>query len=366
MSLLLCMRQDTQYNRPPEIEALENRTLFSAALTASFIGHVPSQLPVAGTSQITVHLTNPGKTAVVEPATLQVFASPTPLPTSSPATSPTSSPDPAEVLLGTHQETLKLKGHSTANTRFTIASPTTLPTGNYFLVTELNGQVMTSSPVQIQAPLSNLAVSFAGLPGKPIEIDGWSAGKRTAALDVTDTGNVAINGNVNLSLYLSSDGQVDGTQTLLATIPNVKVALKPGKSKVVQVRIAVPPGTAVGGYFLIGELVGTDALTTAVTASSSTVVSTRRVAVVSQLPVPIQVNNSVNVVNAIGGGDCCDTTPVYVDDGGGVIVADSGGDSGGYADVSDSDGSDDSGSDDSGADDSGSDDSDSGDDDSND
>jgi hypothetical protein len=337
LSLLLCMRQDTAHNRPPEIEALETRTLFSSQILGSFAGHLPSRLPVAGTSQFTLHLTNPGRTAVTEPATIQVFASPTPTANS------------AEVLLTTQQQSLRIKANSAVNTRLAVPTPTTLPTGNYFLLAELNGQIITTAAVAVQSPFSSLSVSFAGLPGKPIEIDGWSAGARAAAVAVTNSGNVPLKGTVDVSLYLSADGLVDGTQSLLATVPNVNIALKPGKSKVVQLRIAVPPGTAVGGYFLIAELTAVGNLSTALPAGSSTAVSSRRVAIVTQLPVSYRQHNSGDVVvDTLGGGGYCDTSAGCVDDGTGDGIADSGGsDSADYPDISDSDVPDDSGADDS-------------------
>ena len=332
------MRQASQHTRLPQIESLENRTLFSGQpftgqLIGSFAGHLPGTLPVAGSSQITLHLTNPAKTAVVEPATIQIFAS------------PTAAPDPSEMLLATVQQTLRIKPRSAASTRVIVPTPTTLPTGKYFLLAEVNGAVITAAPVQIQSPFSALSVSFAGLPGKPIEIDGWSAGARAAAIEVTNTGNVPLNGNVGLTLSLSADGLADGTQSLLATAANVKVSLKPGKSKVVQLRIAVPPGTSAGGYFLISQLNGLGSLTTVVPAGNSTAVSSRRVAVVNQLPVPHRSGNNVDVVVDSGGvTGGCDTSAGCVDDGGGDVFVDYGGgdDSGNYTAISDSDGSDDS------------------------
>ena len=339
LSLHVCMRQPGKHHlRPPMIEMLENRRLLSADLIGAFAGHLPKQLPVIGTSQIAVRLTNDGAAKAVEPVTVQLFASPTP------------TPNPTDLLLATNQQNLRLNPRASVNSRLTVTTPTTLPGGSYFLLAEVNGSVVTAAPVQIQAPFSDLAVEFAGLPSRPVEIDGQSAGKRVATVNVVNDGNVPVHGKVNVSFYLSTDNTLDSSDPLLATVSNVAVSLKPGAKKAVGFHIAVPPGTAIGGYFVIARLTPATAATN-VSSANNIAVSSSRLAVVNQLPHPAQINKTVNVYlssSGGGGGACVDDSGDCSDDGG-TVVAVSDGDDGGDSNDSSS-GADDSSSDNSSSD----------------
>jgi hypothetical protein len=214
------------------------------------------------------------------------------------------------------------------------------------LLAEVNGALVTAAPVNIQAPFSDLAVSFAGLPSKPVEIDGYSAGQRVATVNITNDGNVAVNGKINLSLYLSANNVLDTNASLIQTISDAKVALKPGKSKAVQFHIAVPPGTAIGGYFLLARANGLGSLAS-VTSSNSVAVSSRRIAVVNQLPRAININNNtyVNIYGDAGDGGDYDNGG-YVDDSGDsdAVAYDNSGDNGGNSGYGDSSNTDDNGS----------------------
>ncbi len=300
--------------------------MLSADLSGAFTGLLPTELPFGGTSQIDVRLTNTGNTRAAEPVDVQLFASTTP------------TPHAGDLPLASRQENLRLNPKQAANVKLDVPSPITLPTGEYDLIAEVNGSVVTAAPVQIQAPFSDLAVTFAGLPAKPVEIDGYSSGTRVASVDVTNTGNVRLGGKVDVSLYLSADGALDSTASLLATANNTTISLKPGGSKAVVFRIAVPPGTTDGGYFLIAKLTPGVALTDTNTANN-VAVSSRRIAVVTQLPHPTTVNKTVNVYLTTTGGGGYDTTDdgstVCVSDGGDA-VASPGDDTGDSSDVSDS------------------------------
>jgi hypothetical protein len=286
------MRQFENQPSAPLIEALESRRLLSASLVGSFAGHLPDVLPVAGTTRLSVRLTNPGRASLVESATVQIFAS----------TSDNLAGD--ALLLATQQQIIHLKARASVADRFAFATPVTLPTGSYFLVAAVNSAVLTETPVNIQQPATSLTVNFSGIPSKPIEIDGPSAGQRTATVSLINTGNISINGTVNLRFYLSADGTMNTAQ-LLQTDANVPISLKPNGSKNVAFRIAIPPGTAPGGYFLLAQLSGNGSLTDAVS-TNNLATSSQRVSVVTQLPHPLEINENVNVTvdDSGGGADC--------------------------------------------------------------
>ncbi len=264
------------------IERLEDRRMLSADLSATFPGRLPAALPVDGTSVINVHLTNHGSSIAQGTAQVELFASTDAM------------LDAGDFPVVTKPIHVRLRPRGAENVRLSFATPTSLADGEYYLLAELQGSTAvvgspavaaSSAPVSIQSPFSDLSLQFASLPTLPIEIDGASAGRRVATVFVTNTGNIPIRGKVDASLYLSTDNVLDSTDSLLATAKNRPIALKPGRHAVTGFRIAVPPGTAVGGYFLIAEITPTGTLVDS-NAADNVAVSSRRVAVVTQLPQP--------------------------------------------------------------------------------
>jgi hypothetical protein len=293
-------------NHPgPIIESLEDRRLLSADLSAAFPGRLPAALPVDGTSVINVRLTNHGNSIAQGPVQVELFAS------------TDGTLDDGDLSLITKSLNVSLRPHAAQNVRLSFTTPTTLADGDYDLLAEVVGSpavvgtpvvAASPAPVEIQTPFSDLSLQFATLPSQPIELDGASAGKRIATVFVTNSGNVPVRGRVDVSLYLSTDDVLDGSDPLLATASNRPIALKPGAHSITGFRIAIPPGTAVGGYFLIAEMTPVGTLVDS-NPADNVAVSPRRVAVVTTLPQTHGNNhNSYSSGASVAGGDDVVTT----------------------------------------------------------
>jgi len=149
-------------------------------------------------------------------------------------------------------------------------------------------------------------VQFSQLPSRPIEMDGPSTGQQTATATISNSGNVTENGTVNLNFYLSADSVLDNSDPLLATFANKPISLKPGGHQAVSFKIAVPPGTAVGSYFLFAVMTPGSSLHDS-NADNNVAMSSQRVAVVSTLPRPARIINQTNSVDVIVNVDETDT-----------------------------------------------------------
>jgi hypothetical protein len=168
--------------------------------------------------------------------------------------------------------------------------------GNYYLLAKIDGSIIAgnnpatdivASPaaVAVHAPFTDLGISFLRLPAHPVEIDGASSGNATAAVRIVNEGNSTARGNVSLGFYLSSDATLDASDPLLATVPNRAIRLRANAAKTFTFNIAVPPNTAIGGYFLFAVMTpGSGIVDT--NSNNNVAISSQRVAVVNRLPRP--------------------------------------------------------------------------------
>jgi hypothetical protein len=259
------------------IELLEARRLLSSDLVGGLVGRVPADLAFPGqANQLHARLTNDGETIAAGPVTVKLFAS------------TDATLDGGDSLLSSVTRNARLPAGRSLNIPLRFASPTLLAGGDYFLLTQVTAAQSSSvtasaSPVAIQSPFSDLSLSFASLPNKPIEIDGVSSGSRGTLVKIFNDGNVQATASVQVNLFMSSDAVLDGSDPLLATVPARKISLKAGKSEAFGLRIAVPPGTVVGGYFLFATLTGSGA---DINPDNNVAITSQRVAVVDKLPRP--------------------------------------------------------------------------------
>jgi hypothetical protein len=152
---------------------------------------------------------------------------------------------------------LKPGGSKVVTVKFT--RPATLASGGYDYIASATADgtntapaLVASGPVAIEAPAVDLAAGFGGTgtvrvrPGK----------NGTAAVTITNDGNVLAAGTLDLTLYASDDPTLDATDSVLTTLPERVVKLKAGKTQTVRVRFAAP-GAAGGSYFLIASVTPT-------------------------------------------------------------------------------------------------------------
>jgi hypothetical protein len=152
---------------------------------------------------------------------------------------------------------LKPGGSKVVTVKFT--RPATLAGGSYDYIASATADgtntapaLVASGPVAIEAPVADLAAGFGGTgtvrvrPGK----------NGTAAVTITNDGNVTATGALDLTLYASTDRTLDATDTVLTSLPGKKVKLKAGKTQIVRVKFAAP-SAAGGSYFLIASVTPT-------------------------------------------------------------------------------------------------------------
>ncbi|MDB5357289.1 MAG: hypothetical protein JWN24_3742 [Phycisphaerales bacterium] len=263
------------------VEMLEERRLLSADVTAVFNGNLPSNLPTGGQTRIVMGLVNQGDAPAVGRATVRLYAS----------TDPTL--DATDTLLASVSRNVKLKRAGHTNLALSFAGPTALPAGDYYLLAQVDaptpgadraaGRVIISPhTVRIVPPNADLACAFSSFPSE-ISLSGESAGREKAIVQVKNVGNTLAKGTASVSFYLSADATLDASDPLLA-VATRSLHLKAGQSTTFTAAVApLPPGTAVGGYFLFAVVTPGAGIREGNTANNSAR-SAQRIAIIDSLP----------------------------------------------------------------------------------
>lgn len=134
--------------------------------------------------------------------------------------------------------------------------PSDVSSGTYYLLANADATstdtavatAVSASTVAFTGPTVDISASFDGpvavVPGKTAH----------GVLIIQNLGNVLANGSANITLYSSTDKTLDASDILIATIPGVKIRIKPGQSKKVHVRFVAPAKLAAGSYNLIASV----------------------------------------------------------------------------------------------------------------
>lgn len=139
--------------------------------------------------------------------------------------------------------------------------------GNYFLLAETdfgksilersesNNVGSSAAAIPIAAPFLDLSASFGQAPTSLV------AGQRVQiTLMVRNDGNVPAKGVMPVRLLASLDGALSGDDSLLVSLPAVKVNVKQGATKAVKLKFTVPSGITAGSYFYIASIDNTPLL----------------------------------------------------------------------------------------------------------
>lgn len=134
--------------------------------------------------------------------------------------------------------------------------PSSLANGTYYLLanadaTSTNTAVSTAvsgSKVTFTAPTVDISAAFDG----PVAVVPGQAAN--GVLILSNIGNVLANGSANITLYSSTDKVLDSSDPVIATIPGVKIRIKPGQSKKFHVHFVAPAKLAAGSYNLIASI----------------------------------------------------------------------------------------------------------------
>lgn len=305
-------------NRRPviaSVEMLEERRLLSADVTAVFGASIPSHLMPGGQTRIVMGLLNQGDASAAGRATVRLYASLDP------------ALEGSDTLLASGSRTIKLKQGGRTNLTLPFAAPATLAGGDYYLLAQVDaagvgaekaaGRV-TISPriVHIDAANVDLTGTFSSIPTRPVALGDAAAGRNKSTVRVKNVGNTLANGKASVSFYLSADATLDAGDPLLA-VTTRSLHLKAGQSTTFSASVApLPPGTAVGGYFLFAVVTPGTGISEMNTANN-TARSAQRVAVVASFPTTDHHHHHHDGSGGVSG----DTTTVVIDEGGSSDVA---------------------------------------------
>jgi subtilase family serine protease len=235
--------------------------LVAMALSVSSVNFVAGE---AGWMKL--RLVNVDESKINGPASVTVYAS---------SDSTLSTADAAASTVSIPRLTLASGASKVVKIRFTL--PSDLAPGSYELIASVTADDTATAPANAVSPSAvsvspgsvDLAVTYPGTsvlvhPGKGA----------TAVITLENIGNLSAVGTVTLSLYASADQTLGSSDVLLATLPNVKVNIRPGRSLTLHVRFNAPD-RAGGTYNLIASM---DALTSPLDSNPSndlTVIGTR-------------------------------------------------------------------------------------------
>ena len=154
---------------------------------------------------------------------------------------------------------LKLRPGRSKNVKAKFVLPA-VADGGYFLLAEADAGQQTleinegnnvgssAAAVPIAAPFLDLGVTFGAAPAALV------TGQRgQVTLMVRNLGNVPAKGVVPVRLLASIDGALDGGDAVLASLPAVKLNVKPGATKAMKLKFNVG-GVAPGTYFYIASI----------------------------------------------------------------------------------------------------------------
>lgn len=242
-----------------------------ANLICQIITLLPGSLVGGSKGRVVVKVTNNGTSKASGTSSLMLFASTQP------------SLQAGSTALATVPLTVNLlPGRSKLITvNFHYPSPASL--GAYYLLASANASAtipesnysdnlgVSGTTVQIAPPFVDFTGTFVLAPATVRMTRGGAA-----TLSVQNFGNVASSGQMQIALYATTDGAVDGSATLLGTF-QVNGAIPSGKRRVYALRFKVPGGFQAATYTLAAVINSSNSIVesnttnnTAVAASTST------------------------------------------------------------------------------------------------
>jgi hypothetical protein len=260
-----------------EIELLEARQLFSGALTGSFAGAIPAILRPGATNHVNVRLTNTSGGADAGAVTVSLYVSPTP------------DAGGDAVIVGTVSRAVRMRTGKSVNVPFRFASPT-LPNGTDYLVAKIDGPassdgspnesiVVAPQSVAVMRPVVNLSGQVEA-PFTPLYARPFGASRGRVQVLITNSGNVPARGPMQVTVYASTDGTLDASDTVIGVATFRAAVVRPGAFRPFAVPIHVPAPAAVGSYTLFASINSAQTI-------SATVATGARPLVVTNPPVVI-------------------------------------------------------------------------------
>ncbi|MCP4712883.1 MAG: hypothetical protein GY869_30010, partial [Planctomycetes bacterium] len=150
-----------------------------------------------------------------------------------------------------------------------LSLPLSMPTADYYLLADIDtndsvaetdeaNNLAAGDTVTIEEATIDLSGTVDTITVDDLLLGGDSV---NVTVNVTNHGNVKATGLMDISYYLSTDGVLDGGDTLLTVSADQKVALNPDIIKAYRTKVVIPTGIPTADYFLLADIDSGDALT---------------------------------------------------------------------------------------------------------
>jgi hypothetical protein len=194
--------------------------------------------------KVVVVMTNESSQAVAGPVTVQLF-------TSSDATV-----DAGDATLSMVTKKLKFKPGQARKLRMKLSAFPTVADGSYQLLAQIQAPDQTTSvaqaaaPITIAAPFVDVAASYAQPPAEPLT----RGGKSRAVVEIQNLGNVPASEDTSVELNISS-GSIQNPVDQRLAARQLKLNLKPNRSKRVNLKFTLPADIPAGSYFFVSAVI---------------------------------------------------------------------------------------------------------------
>ncbi len=231
-------------------------------LTGRILSSINTSVVAGSKGALTVLIRNNGDAAARGQATVTLFASSSQ--TLLNAISITSAPAKLN---------LKAGGSEKLTLHFTY--PPSLPNGSYYLIASIDsGDAIPESDktdnLAVSSSTETIAAPFVGLsPSLTPPTTLTSGNTAKALLSVTNFGNTAASGTVDVDIFASTDQTLDSGDVMISTVP-LHLRLKPNQSRSYSLRLKLAAGLlAAGNDYLIARIDGSGSIPTATAVAAS-------------------------------------------------------------------------------------------------
>lgn len=209
---------------------------------SNIVGTLPSAVVGGAKGKVKVNVANNGNVLFKDVATVQLFASQDDI------------VDGSDIAIATFTKKLTIKNGKASASTFNFNFPVAIEDGGYQLLAKVIGPAVQDTasnvaasvaPITIAKPFVNLESTLTAKPETKL-------GKKTAAaLLLENFGNVPAKGDVTITVYASTDGQLAGTTQLTSLNKTINIAANKSKKLALSLDTS---DVAAGTYTLIATV----------------------------------------------------------------------------------------------------------------
>jgi len=276
-------RNSEQSNHLPAIEPLESRQLLSTSvLTGQFVATLPSTIQSGQPVGTEFSITSVGGSAQGTELT-DYFLSTT--------------RDLSGVVsqIGSSTENIFITDESSYTEHVSVTVPTSVPSGTYYIVVEMNvngaiagaqqGSLTPSNEIQVNTEADLTAAFGAAVPTQ------LNQGQSFAANVVITSNNGSVNGTEVTRYYLSTTPDLTGTTTLLDTVDE-SLSLAEGGTYAETPTLTIPSNMTLGTEYLVVRINALDSIPESNTSNDE--LASGPIAIISSTPLAAPTLSATN------------------------------------------------------------------------